>query len=195
MFEGRKEEALLDDSKIIDLFFERSEQAITELSEKYTEICHRIAFNILGNEADAQECVNDTFLGIWNRIPPEKPQILSAYVYKVVRNLALKKHRFNSAKKRSSFYDISLDEIADCLPSSFNAEVEINATVLSEEINLFLATLNKNNRIIFLKRYWFGEDISAIAQAMNTTSHNITVKLSRTRNALKKHLKEKGFDI
>ncbi|MBR6619247.1 MAG: sigma-70 family RNA polymerase sigma factor [Clostridia bacterium] len=185
----------MDDSKIIDLFFERSEQAITELSEKYSKICHKISFNILGNEADAQECVNDAFLGIWNRIPPEKPEPLSAYVYRVVRNLALKKHRYNSAAKRNSFYDTALDEIESCLPSNFNAEDDADAAILSEEINLFLATLKKENRIIFVKRYWFGEDISAIAKSINTTSHNITVKLSRTRNALKKHLIEKGFDI
>ena len=185
----------MEDSKIIDLFFERSEQAITELAEKHSKICHKIAFNILGNEADAQECVNDAFLGIWNSIPPEKPKPLSAYVYKIVRNHALKKRRYNSATKRNSFYDTALDEIESCLPSEFSVEDEMNAAVLTEEINLFLATLKKDNRIIFIKRYWFGEDIPAIAKDMNSTAHNITVKLSRTRAALKKHLKGKGFDI
>lgn len=185
----------MDDSKIIDLFFERSEQAITELSEKYSKACHRIAFGILGNEADAQECVNDAFLGIWNRIPPENPKPLSAYVYRVVRNLALKKHRSNTAKKRNSFYDTALDEIESCLPSDFSIEEECNAAALCEEINAFLATLKKDSRVIFVKRYWFGEDISAIARSMNTSCRNITVNLSRTRNKLKKHLNEKGFDI
>ncbi|MBR6635587.1 MAG: sigma-70 family RNA polymerase sigma factor [Clostridia bacterium] len=185
----------MNDSKIIDLFFERSEQAITELSEKYYKICHRIAFNILGNEADAQECVNDAFLGIWNSIPPENPESLSAYVFRIVRNVSLKKYRSNTALKRNSRYDTALDEIEGCLPSGFSVEAEINAEVLSAEINAFLASIGRDNRIIFIKRYWFGEEISAIAEDLNITKHNVTVKLSRTRKALKKHLIEKGFDI
>lgn len=185
----------MNDSKIIELFFERSEQAITELSEKYYEICHRIAFNILGNEADAQECVNDAFLGIWNSIPPQNPEPLSAYVYKVVRNVSLKKYRSNTALKRNSHYDTALDEIEGCLPSDFSIENEINAENLSAEINSFLASIAKENRILFIKRYWFGEEISAIAEDLNITKHNVTVKLSRIRKALKKHLNEKGFDI
>lgn len=185
----------MNDSKIIDLFFERSEQAITELSEKYSKTCHKIAFNILGSDADAQECVNDAFLGIWNSIPPECPEQLSAYVYRVVRNISLKKHRSNTAKKRNSYYDMALDEIEGCLPSDFSIENEFNAEILSNEINMFLTTLTKDNRIIFVKRYWLGEKISEIAKDFNTTAHNITVKLSRTRKALKKHLNEKGYNL
>ena len=185
----------MDDSKIIDLFFERSEQAITELSEKYCKTCRKTAFNILGSDADAQECVNDALLGIWNRIPPERPCPLSAYVYKTVRNLALKKHRSNTAKRRNSRYDTALDEIIGCLQSDFSVEAEISAEELAKEINEFLANLSDENRIIFVKRYWFGEEISAIGSDMGITNHNVTVKLSRTRNALKKYLSEKGFDI
>lgn len=185
----------MDDSKIIDLFFERSEQAIAELSKKYSKICHSIAFNILGSEADAQECVNDAFLGVWNRIPPEKPETLSAYVYRVVRNNALKKHRSNTALKRNSLYDTALDEIEGCLPSDFSIESEINAENLLQEINSFLKSLEKNNRIIFIKRYWFGEELSAIAKDMNLTVHNVTVRLSRTRKKLKSHLIEREFNI
>lgn len=185
----------MNDSKIIELFFERSEQAITELSEKYYELSHKVAFNILGNEADAQECVNDAFLGIWNSIPPQQPEPLSAYVYKVVRNVSLKKYRSNTSLKRNSHYDTALDEIEGCLPSSFSVEAEINLEVLSTEINAFLASIGRDNRIIFVKRYWFGEEISSIANDLSITKHNATVKLSRTRKALKKHLIEKGFDI
>ena len=200
MFEDRKKERKkggkkLDDSKIIDLFFERSEQAITELSEKHSKICLKIAYNILSNEADAQECVNDAFLGIWNTIPPEKPQILSAYVYRIVRNTALKKYRFNTAVKRNNYYDTALDEIADCLPDNYSVEDNISTDLLSEEINAFLTECKKVDRIIFIKRYWFGEDISAIAQEVEISKHNVTVRLSRTRKALKNHLIEKGFDI
>ncbi len=185
----------MDDSKIIELFFERSEQAIAELSEKYGNTCKRIACNILGNNFDAQECVNDAYLGIWNKIPPETPKPLSAYVYRIVRNLAIKKYRSNTAAKRNSFYDSALDELENCLPSDFSVDNEINSNILTEEINSFLSTLNQESRIIFVKRYWFGESIADIAKAMKTSSHNISVRLSRTRKALKKHLTEKGFDI
>lgn len=185
----------MDDNKIIELFFERSENALTEISEKYSKICCKIAFNILGNESDAQECVNDAFLGIWNTIPPECPDKLSAFLYKVVRNVSLKKLRSNTAKKRNSHYDSALDEIEGCLPSEFKIEDELNAEILSAEINKFLANLSKENRIIFVKRYWFGEEISEIARNFNITNHNITVKLSRIRKALKKHLIEEGYDI
>ena len=185
----------MNDSKIIDLFFDRSEYAIAELSEKYYKICHKIAYNILGNDSDAQECVNDAYLGIWNSIPPEKPELLSAYVYKVTRNVALKKYRSNTALKRNNRYDTALDEIEGCLPSGFSIENEINAEILSAEINGFLAATEKENRIAFIKRYWFGDEISAIANDLNTSKHNVTVRLSRTRKALKKHLIEKGFEI
>lgn len=186
----------LDDSTIIELFFERSERAITELSEKYSETCTRIACNILGNEADAQECVNDTLLGVWNRIPPEKPQPLSAYVFRITRNLAIKKYRTNTAKKRNSFYDLAVDELVNCLTlSDRTVENEVDFERLSEEINNFLHLESRENRIIFVKRYWFGESITEIAREMNSTKHNISVKLSRTRQKLKKHLTEKGFEI
>lgn len=185
----------MDDSRIIDLFFERSEQAITELSEKYSVACKKIAYNILGNESDAQECVNDAYFGLWNKIPPEKPQPLSAYVFRVVKNLAIKKYRSNTATKRNSFYDAALDELENCLPSDSGVENEIDMSLLAEEINLFLSLTKKENRIVFVKRYWMGESIEEIAKAMNTSSHNVSVRLSRTRKALKKYLAEKGFDI
>lgn len=185
----------MDDSKIIDLFFERSEQAIAELEDKYGKACKKFAYNILGNEADAQECVNDAYLGLWNKIPPERPQPLSAYLFRVVRNLAIKKYHSNTAAKRNSYYDTALDELENCLPADFDIENEIRSKFLTEEINSFLNTADKENRIIFVKRYWFGESVADIAKAMGLNSHSVSVKLSRTRQRLKKHLSEKGFDI
>lgn len=185
----------MDDSKIIELFFERSEQAIAALSEKYGNTCKRIAYNILGNDLDAQECVNDAYWGLWNKIPPETPKPLSVYVYRVVRNLAIKKYCANTAAKRNSYYDATLDELENCLPSSFDIENEISTITLSEEIDRFLDSLDKEKRVIFVKRYWFGASIKEIAEETNLNSHNISVKLSRTRKALKKHLAEKGFNV
>lgn len=107
----------MEDSKIIELFFERSEQAIAELSYKYGGVCRKIAFNILNNLQDVEECVNDTYLEAWNSIPPQNPNPLVTYICKITRNIALKKYRYNTAKRRNGFYDISLSELEECIPS------------------------------------------------------------------------------
>ncbi len=117
----------MDDRKIIELFFERSEQAIVELSKKYGAVCFKIAFNILNNAQDAEECVNDAYLGAWNTIPPQSPNPLLSYVCRIVRNLAIKKYHKHAAIKRNSIYDMALDELENCFPSSASVEDEFNA--------------------------------------------------------------------
>mgnify|MGYP003301797130 CR=1 FL=1 len=117
----------MDDEKIIELFFNRSEQAIEEVDKKYGKTCHNISYNILHNKLDAEECVNDTYLAIWNAIPPEHPNPLQTYVCKITRNLSLKKYHSKTAGKRNNYYDIILDEIADCLESGGTIEEEILA--------------------------------------------------------------------
>ena len=117
----------MDDSKIIELFFERSEQAIIELSNKYEPICRKVADNILNSQLDSEECVNDAYFVVWNTIPPQRPNHLLSYLCRVVRNQALKKYHENTAQKRNSAYDVALDEIADCFPSSASVEAEADA--------------------------------------------------------------------
>lgn len=126
---------MLEDAKIIELFFARTEQAIKELSVKYGRTCKRIAKNILKSESDAEECVNDTYLATWNTIPPEKPNPLRSYVFRITRNIAIAKYHSNTAGKRNSFYDVALDELEECLTSSMTVEQEVNAKELSREIN------------------------------------------------------------
>lgn len=116
----------MDDNKIIDLLFERSEQGIAELSNKYEKVIKQIANNILNNDFDTQECINDTFLAIWNNIPPENPKNLSAYIYKIARNTALNKYHTNTAKKRNSKYDVALEELSEVLKSPTTTESEYN---------------------------------------------------------------------
>ena len=111
----------LEDSKIIGLFYERSEQAITELSQKYGAVCTKVADNILNNKRDAEECVNDAYLGAWNSIPPQNPNPLLSYVCRIVRNLAIKKYHANTAKKRNSIYDVALEELEDCFKTARSA--------------------------------------------------------------------------
>ena len=185
----------MDDSKIIELFFARSEQAILELSNKYGAICSKIADNILNNELDSEECVNDAYLGVWNTIPPQKPDPLLSCVCRIVRNLALKKYHENTAQKRNSFYDVALDEIADCIPASFSVEDEIMAKEIAGLIDGFLETLDRQSRIMFIRRYWHADSMDELAELFHKSKHYISVRLSRIRKALGQYLKKEGVSL
>lgn len=130
-------DTLLEDSKIIELFFARVEQAIVELSAKYGTVCNRIARNILKNDLDAEECVNDTYLAAWNSIPPQKPDPLRTYIFRIVRNIAIAKYHANTSEKRNSYYDVALEELENCLVASVTVEQEISANELSQKIDNF----------------------------------------------------------
>ncbi|MBQ2781889.1 MAG: sigma-70 family RNA polymerase sigma factor [Oscillospiraceae bacterium] len=179
----------MDDRQIIALFYERSEQAITELSKKYGDLCFKIAINILNNPQDAEECVSDAYLGVWNSIPPQNPAPLRAYVCRIVRNLALKKLRTNTALKRGSQLEISLSELENCIPDN-SFDEHLSAKELTEQLNAFLSTLHRDDRAMFLKRYWFAEPLSEIAKTFGITEHNASVRLGRIRKKLHQYLKE-----
>ncbi len=185
----------LDDRKIIELFFERSEQAIIELSNKYGSACSKVAFHILNNKQDTEECVNDAYLGTWNTIPPQNPNPLSSYVCRIVRNLAMKKYHANTALKRNSIYDVALDELENCFSSSASAEDEFNAIETARIIDAFLETLDQESRILFVRRYWHSDSIDDLAGLFQTSKHNISVRLSRTREKLKKYLIREGVSL
>ena len=185
----------MDDSKIIELFFERSEQAIIELSKKYGSTCRKVAENILNDKLDSEECVNDAFLGVWNTVPPQKPDPLISYVCRIVRNLALKKYHENTAQKRNSIYDVALDEISDCIPASFSVENEIEAKEVAGLIDSFLEGLDRKSRVLFVRRYWYADSIEDLSDLFNKSKHYISVRLSRIRKALKQYLTEKGVSI
>ena len=184
----------MDDSKIIELFYERSEQAIVELSKKYGATCHKIAFNILKNDSDAEECVNDAYLGVWNTIPPQNPKPLLAYICRIVRNISVNRYRKNTAKKRNSYYDVALDELENCLPMS-EEDDPISASELSQLLDDFLDGLDKTNRIMFVRRYWFSDSVSDIASRLGMKDHTVVVRLSRTREKLRQYLLKKGVEI
>lgn len=183
----------MEDYLIVKMLFERSELAINSLSQKYGSLCKSISYNILKNEQDSEECVNDAYLAVWNTIPPQKPNSLSAYICKITRNLSLKKYRSNTAYKRNSYYDISLNEISECFSRWNDIGEFIEAKELTTYINQFLSEINQIDRIIFMQRYWFNRDISEIAKNMNKTKNYINVHLYRTRERLKKYLKEEGL--
>lgn len=184
----------MDDKQIIRLFFERSEQAITELSQKYGDLCMKIARSILNDPQDAEECVNDAWLGAWNSIPPQSPDPLRAYICRIVRNHALKKYRANTALKRGNQFEVSLSELEDCIPdNSLDEQLAVNE--LSAQINAFLAGLSRDDRVMFVKRYWFAETVSEIADGFGITESNASVRLSRIRRRLRKYLKSKEVCI
>ena len=185
----------MEDSKIIELFYQRSERAIMELSQKYGTVCTRIAKNILNNALDAEECVNDAYLGAWNTIPPQKPNPLKTYICRIVRNLSIKRYHSNTSMKRNSFYDAALDELENCIPSGKTVETELSAKELAQIIDDFLDTLDKENRVIFVRRYWYSDSISDIAKRFRMSNNNVSVRLSRTREKLKKYLKKEGVEV
>ena len=179
----------MDDKQIIRLFFERSEQAITELSQKYGDLCMKIARSILNDPQDAEECVNDAWLGAWNSIPPQSPDPLRAYICRIVRNHSLKKLRANTALKRGSQFEVSLSELEDCISGS-SLDEQLAVSELTAQINAFLSALPRDDRVMFVKRYWFSESLSEIADTFAITENNASVRLSRIRGKLHQHLKE-----
>lgn len=185
----------MEDSKIIDLFFERSEQAIDELSKKYGKVCRKVALNILNNTLDAEECVNDAYIGAWNSIPPQSPNPLSAYVCRIVRNLSIKKYHSNTAIKRNSYYDLALNELEECIASKDSVETEWDARELAKIIDSFLDALDKENRVMFMRRYWFSDSLSEIALMFGITEHNAAVRLSRIRMKMRKYLMKEGVSL
>lgn len=185
----------MNDSEIIDLFYMRSEQAIIELSVKYGNACNKVAKNILNNILDAEECVNDAYLGAWNTIPPQNPNPLLTYICRIVRNLSIKKYHANTSVKRNSFYDAALDELEECVSSSESVEAEISAKELTRQIDYFLDTLDAESRILFVRRYWYAYSISELAKQFGLKSNTVSVRLSRIRDKLRDYLKGEGFTV
>jgi len=182
----------MTDTQIIDLFFERSDQAISELAKNHEISVRKVAYNILGNLQDVDECVNDTWLAAWNSIPPQKPYPLRTYICRIARNLATKKYHSNSALKRNSQYDLALDELADCIPDCNTVEDVYSAKELAVVINRFLDTLSYEDKFIFMRRYWYADSLTDIAQMTNMSYSSISVRLHRTKKKLKKLLMKEG---
>ena len=183
----------MTDTEIINLFFERSEQAIEELAKKHGNAVARVARNILGHAQDTEECVNDTYLGTWNAIPPHKPSPLRTFVCKIARNLATKKYHSNTAAIRNSQYDLALDELEEVLSESDSVEDTYEEKELRAAINGFLATLNYSDGFIFMRRYWYSDPVQDVAKMANSTTNSVTVRLFRIRGKLRLYLEKEGL--
>ena len=182
----------MEDKKIVQLLFARAENAISELTIKFGKQLYRIAYNILENQSDAEECTNDTYLALWNAIPPVSPDPLAPYVYRSGRNIALKRLHRDTAQKRNSRYDVSLEELNGCLPGE-NLEQIIDARELGRTIDRFLETKSRVSRYIFIRRYWYGDSVGEIAKALHMQENAVSVRLNRMRNSLKAYLKKEGY--
>lgn len=186
----------MDDQSIVRLYWERDENAIPATADKYGAYCRTIAKNILGNDEDVEECVNDTYLRVWNSIPPHRPGILSAYIGKITRSLALNRCNYNNAAKRGGGQTVSvLDEVADIVSDNECVEQQIERKELVLAIDCFLERLPLKKKSIFIYRYWYFYSISDIAERFGLSENNVSVTLNRIRQKLRKYLLERGFDI
>ncbi len=183
----------MDDTQIINLFFERDSQAINYLKEKYSALCLHVARHILPDERDVEECLNDTCLKIWNTIPPKRPDSLAAYLSRIIRNLALDRYNYNHAEKRSSALTDAFDELETELASAVSLEQLAEADDFQQIINTFLANQPKQSRIYFVRRYWYGDSIAEIADAFQVSTEKVKSALFRTRNRLKITLEKEGI--
>lgn len=185
----------MDDEAIIELFFRRSEQAIRELDRTYGRRCHALSYSIVGSRQDAEECVSDAYLGVWNAIPPARPSPLAAYVLKIVRNLSLKAYWRQNAAKRSSRCTVALEELEGCLPGRDAVEDTVDARELARLIEGFLDGLSPENRVIFLRRYWFADSCRDIGALTGLAEKTVAVRLARLRDRLRRYLAEQGVTV
>ena len=183
----------MEDHQIISLFLSRSDDAIVELKGKYGGLCRSVIRNILHDPSEAEECLNDTLLGVWNAIPPAQPQTLSAFVCRIARNLALKRVEYWSAAKRSRALTLSLDELDEYAVDPVSIERQLDDKALGQCINQFLATLRETERKVFVLRYWYNCSVKEIAVRQHFSLSKTESMLHRTRQKLKQYLHEKGY--
>lgn len=186
----------MNDREIIELYWARDEQAIFATAERYGGYCRMIAYNILRDREDAEECVQDAYLGAWNSIPPQRPDRFSVYLGRITRNLALNRHKRNTAAKRGcGQVEIVLSELEDCIPAKTNVEQAVEERETAAAIERFLDTKPKWKRSIFIRRYWHLFSIRDIAKAHEMSECRVTSILFRMRNELRTFLEKEGITL
>ena len=183
----------MEDEKIIGLYFERNESAITETAEKYGNYLYKIAYNILSDNEDSEESVNDTYFGVWNAIPPEKPKVFSAFLSRITRYISLNKFRSKNADKRGKGETmVAFEEIEECVPSKNSVISEIETKELAKIISDFLKKLPETERIIFIRRYYFFDSVADICEKFGFSKSKTSSLLHRTRKKILSHLEKEG---
>ena len=184
----------MEDHQIIDLYWKRAENAIAETAKKYGTYCRAIAYGILHSHEDAEESVNDTWLGAWNSMPPHRPNILSAFLGRITRRLSIDKWRtLNAGKRGGGQLTLALEELNECIPSGSDPAAAVELQELTAAIDRFLDSLPDLERHVFLCRYWYLHTISAIAERFSFSESKVKSMLHRTRSKLRTYLEKEGF--
>lgn len=185
----------MEDSAIIELYWARDEDAITQTDQKYGPLCRRLAFNILSDREDSEECVNDTWHRAWDTMPPQRPDSLRAYLGRIVRNLSISRLRRRTAQKRGGGLEVMLSELEDCLPSPVQVEQNLEAKELAASISRWLRSLDADDRALFIRRYWYGDGVNILAGEWGLSPNQIAKRMQKLRRALKKRLEQEGIDV
>ena len=182
----------MEDEKIVELYWQRSEQAIAETASKYGPYCHYISYNILHSHEDAEECVNDTWHRAWNTMPPQRPASLRAYLVRLVRNLSIDRWRARKTQKRGEGLEALVLELEDCVPAVPSAEEETEARELSRTIDRWLDGLPREDRVLFVRRYWYGQRLDELSGQLGWSPNRVSQRLLRLRTGLKRYLEREG---
>ncbi len=182
----------MEDQQIIDLYLARDERAIAETDKKYGAFCMSISLDILKDPQDAEECLNDTWLNVWNHIPPDIPHRLRTYLGYIVRMLSIDRYRFNHAERRNKDMEVALDELENCVAVQDGSADEGR---LRADINTFLRSLSKTDRVIFILRYYHAKPVKDVADAVGMTANAATKRLKKTRESLRAYLNERGYGL
>ena len=186
---------MIDDEKVVEMLWGRCEDALSVIERSYGRLVYSLSYNILHVNEDAEECVSDALLAVWNTIPPKRPKSLLAYICSLVRNISFNRYDYNHASKRNGEMNVILDELDEAIPSSENVAEDVESGRISEVINAFLAEEKEKDRIIFVRRYYYSDGISDIAERVGISEAAIAMRLSRMRTRLKKKLEEEGINI
>lgn len=184
----------MEDDQIIELYFQRAEDAVTETARKYGNYCHAISMNILSNEEDARECVNDTYLAAWNSIPPHRPSVLSAFLGKITRRISINLwHKKRTASRGGGEVALALEELEECVASRDRVEQRIEAEDLAKAVSGFVRNLPDQERRVFICRYWYLDPIGDISTRFGFSGSKVKTMLCRTRQKLLRYLKKEGL--
>lgn len=183
----------MDDSKIIDLYWQRQPQAIEETAARYGAFCYGIARNILSLHEDAEECVNDTYHQVWNAIPPQRPLQFRPWLGRITRNTAINLWQKNRAQKRYAGAELLLDELSECIPAPGTVEETLTARELADSVERWLRSLDREDRTLFLRRYWYGVPLHQLARERHTTAAKLSQRMFSLRGKLKTALEQEGF--
>lgn len=183
----------MEDNQLLELLWKRDETVLDEMSSKYKNYCYSISYNIVRDSEDAAECVNDTWLGAWNSIPPNRPKQLKTYLGKITRNISIKRwDEKNTIKRGGGQVPLALEELTECIPSNFSLEKTVQMTELVQMINQFLIALPKNEMKVFICRYWYLDSVKTIAEQFGFSQSKVKSMLFRTRKKMVQYLESRG---